>query len=435
MQVKFYLKVTASKRVTPVFARITYYYNSVKLYTDLKLLPVMWDSKNQRAKKEMIGAPEFNHRITKYRERIQQCFNRYLNENDNQEPSKDTLKKLLYIEFKKPLPKDVAHAESLKTFWGYFQHFIDQSVNGIRKTKQGGDISPHTIGNYKTLFSALKEYEDHDKRKITFDGMDHEFYSGLMQFFEKVKKYKRNTIQTQFRILKTIMGESLDLGYHTNSRPRKFVAPAEDITSVYLNEKELTELYKLDLSNSPRLDKVRDLFIINCYTGSRFGDLQHINIKNISADHLNPDHQYLTYRQNKTGSTVSIPVPAQLTELLVKYNNELPKPPSNQKFNEYIKSVCEKIGLLQQSVEIEFTKGGVKVIELIPKYLLIGSHTARRSFATNAYLAGQQSVNIMAVTGHKTEKSFNKYLRVTPLEKARLFKMHSDKVKNGLKAI
>jgi integrase len=187
------------------------------------------------------------------------------------------------------------------------------------------------VGADNTLSIALREYEVHQKAKITFESIDSDFYASSTRFFEKEKKYKRNTIQTQFRILKTIMAESLDLGYHTNNRPRKFVAPADDVSSVYLNEKELTELYKLDLSNSPRLDKVRDLFIINCYTGSRFGDLQHINIKNITADHLIPDHQYLTYKQNKTGSTVSIPVPAQLTELLVKYNNELPKPPRNQK--------------------------------------------------------------------------------------------------------
>ena len=55
--------------------------------------------------------------------------------------------------------------------------------------------------------------------------------------------------------------------------------------------------------------------------------------------------------------------------------------------------------------------------------------------ATNAYLQGQQTLNIMAVTGHSTEKSFNRYIRVTPMEKARLFKQHNDKQINHLKAI
>jgi integrase len=65
---------------------------------------------------------------------------------------------------------------------------------------------------------------------------------------------------------------------------------------------------------------------------------------------------------------------------------------------------------------------------------LISTHTARRSFATNAYLAGQQTLNIMAITGHSTEKSFNRYIRVTPLEKARLFKLHEEN-RNHLKAV
>lgn len=435
MQVKFYPKESASKLPTSLFARITYNYNSLKLYTDLKMNIGMWDHKNQRAKKDMTGAPEFNHRVTKYRERIQQCFTRYLNDNDNQEPPREELKRLLFIEFKKTAPLEILQAEKLKTFWGYLQAFIDQSENGVRKSKQGENISKSAIGNYKSFQKALKEYEAYKKNKITFETIDHEFYLDLIQFFEKVKKYMRNTIEGHFRILKTVMNESMEMGYHSNKRAKKFRTSTEDATSVYLNEKELNELYNLDLAHDIKLDKVRDLFIINCYTGGRFGDLQHINIKNIKADRLNPDHQYLTYKQNKTGNTVSIPVPTQLSEILKKYGNQLPRPLSNQNFNISIKEVCKKIPTLHEKMEIEFTKGGLKVIETLPKYALISTHTARRSFASNAYLSGQDPMNIRALTGHRTESAFLKYIRVTPMEKARLFKMHSDKVKNELKAI
>jgi len=49
---------------------------------------------------------------------------------------------------------------------------------------------------------------------------------------------------------------------------------------------------------------------------------------------------------------------------------------------------------------------------------MISSQTARRSFATNEYLNGTPSITIMAVTGHKTEKAFLKYIKVTPKEHA-----------------
>src|SRR4051812_26931621 len=106
MQITFYPKETASKLPTSLFARITYNYNSLKLYTDLKIVPGLWQHEDQRAKKTMIGAPELNLRITRYTERIQKVFNQYQNEH-GREPDKDILKGLLFLEFKKKLPKEL----------------------------------------------------------------------------------------------------------------------------------------------------------------------------------------------------------------------------------------------------------------------------------------------------------------------------------------
>lgn len=61
---------------------------------------------------------------------------------------------------------------------------------------------------------------------------------------------------------------------------------------------------------------------------------------------------------------------------------------------------------LNENTEIEFTKGGGKIYENYKKYELTSTHTARRSFATNAYLAGQQTLNIMAVAGLFNRKKF-----------------------------
>jgi hypothetical protein len=50
---------------------------------------------------------------------------------------------------------------------------------------------------------------------------------------------------------------------------------------------------------------------------------------------------------------------------------------------------------------------------VMEKATLISTHTARRSFATNAYLSKSLNVyQIMQCTGHKTESSFLKYLKL-----------------------
>jgi integrase len=59
---------------------------------------------------------------------------------------------------------------------------------------------------------------------------------------------------------------------------------------------------------------------------------------------------------------------------------------------------------------------------MIPKWKMVTTHTARRSFATNLYKQDFPSLGIMAITGHKTEASFLKYIKVTPREHAEKLK-------------
>ena len=52
------------------------------------------------------------------------------------------------------------------------------------------------------------------------------------------------------------------------------------------------------------------------------------------------------------------------------------------------------------------------------KWQLVSTHTARRSFATNLYLSGFPAISIMKITGHRTEASFLKYIRITQRDTA-----------------
>ena len=114
---------------------------------------------------------------------------------------------------------------------------------------------------------------------------------------------------------------------------------------------------------------------------------------------------------------MSIPIHPYVTQILKKYKNELPKIPSNQKFNEYIKEVAKEVGI-DDNISIQKRKGNFNYDKAIPKYELISSHTARRSFATNAYLSGIPPISIMMITGHKTETAFMKYIKISSEENA-----------------
>lgn len=62
-----------------------------------------------------------------------------------------------------------------------------------------------------------------------------------------------------------------------------------------------------------------------------------------------------------------------------------------------------------------------------PLFECVTSHTARRSFATNLYLDGFPTIEIMKITGHKTEKSFMKYIKVSKLDAAKRLSAHMKK--------
>jgi hypothetical protein len=85
--------------------------------------------------------------------------------------------------------------------------------------------------------------------------------------------------------------------------------------------------------------------------------------------------------------------------------------------NEYLKELGEMAELIEDVV-ISLTKGVARQTETFKNFELITTHTARRSFATNAYLQNVPTISIMKITGHRTEKSFLKYIKISQEDNA-----------------
>ena len=183
----------------------------------------------------------------------------------------------------------------------------------------------------------------------------------------------------------------------------------------------------MNLSDNKRLETVRDLFLIGCYTGLRYSNYSTLKPEQIKDG-------YIRIIQAKTGDPVVVPIHSIVEKIISKYNGKLPSSLTNQKTNECLKDLGKKVHSLNEMVSITFTKGGQKVIENCMKWELLTSHTARRSFATNQYLAGVPTLTIMSVTGHQTEKSFMRYIKLTSSEHANLLKLHWDE-RNKLKVV
>jgi integrase len=218
------------------------------------------------------------------------------------------------------------------------------------------------------------------------------------------------------------LNEAAEANIQTNPqyKSRKFSVTSEQTAAIYLNEAELKELEQIDLSADPRLERVRDLFLIGCYTGLRFGDWYKVTPAQIQGGNI-------VIAQAKTGATIAIPVHKTVEKILARYGGQLPRAITNQKANEYLKEVGKKMDSLKINTSKTITKGGAKITTITEKWEVLSTHTARRSFSSNEFLAGTPAITIMAITGHKTESSFLRYIKLTPTEHAKLMKLQWEK--------
>ncbi|MCE1198366.1 MAG: site-specific integrase [Marinilabiliales bacterium] len=395
----FFLKEPNSESETVIYLFFNFNNKRLKYSTGEKIHPEYWNANKQRTKetKKFPSYPELNARLERISSRALDIYRRM--KNDDLLITDQLLKK----EFDKEFRKEET-PRATKDLFSFIEKFIEESY-GLKNVS--------TIRTYINTLRHLKNYADLKKRKLNFEDVNLEFYNSLIHYLTNEIGLSQNSIGGHVKNLKTFLNEATERGLNNNMdfKKRKFRQLSEENEKVYLNTSELDKIYRLDLSKIQKYERIRDLFIVGCYTGLRFSDFIQIKKENII------DSNKLKIRTQKTGETVIIPLHPYIREIITKYDGQIPEPISNQKMNDYLKEIA-KLADLNDLVEISITKGGKVLKSTIEKYHLIMTHTARRSFATNLFLVGIPSITIMKITGHKTEKNFLKYIRISQEENA-----------------
>ena len=222
--------------------------------------------------------------------------------------------------------------------------------------------------------------------------------------------YSKNYIAGIISHLKGVMSSGFKLKYHYNTDYLQFEKSVEIPDTIYLNEAELAKLWNLDLSGKEMLRRARDLFLIGCYTASRFSDYSRLCTENIRDG-------FITFTQQKTGNSVMIPLSPKVATILERNGGHAPEV-SHAYFNKLIKDICRLAGI-DDAVRTTKSKGKDKVTETHPKYELVSAHTARRTGATLLSQTGISLKSLMLITGHKSIAAIERYLRLTAEENAR----------------
>lgn len=418
--VKFTLRQPVATVPQPIYLVFRYQKQKLVFSTGAKVLPKFWSAEKQRIK-NTSNVPDRDalNGILSDLEAAANSF--YVEAIKNRAFSTDALKQHLE-EYTGRTKTPDTKTRPLDLF-GYIRQFIEGSKTRT-DPNTGKQIHPRTIKKYLSTLHILEAFAATYKRKVDFETIDYEFHTDFTQWLQnrphhRGNGYTTNGIGKHIATVKGFLNAATLDGATTATafKSSRFNVPKEDSDSIYLNEQDLQALFTLDLSQIPRLERVRDLFLIGCWTGLRFSDFSRI------APDENIKDGWLSIEQYKTGRPVVIPVHYTVQAILDKYGHTLPDAISNQKFNDYIKEVCQMAGLVER-VQKGITRAGQRITTTYQKWELVSSHTARRSFATNLYKDGCSTITIMQVTGHRTEKAFLKYIKATPAEHAKILKLH-----------
>ena len=412
--VSFYLKKAEEKSGMSLIY-LQFKYNGKKLVFSFgqSVDPKDWKAGKQRLKKNTATTEDGKHQINDLLDNLEMvCLNAYNTEIKNGVPEPEKLKKYL-----NGFMNQNSENPGQPTLMTLIERFINNEIK-----HKGRDKNKNTIKTYKTVKKHLEEFELKEKTKLDFDSITLNFYYKYVSFLKsRKKKLSQNAISKDIQILKVFMSEAVDLGYTSNLqfRHKKFSVSREDTDAVFLTETEILKLYRHDFSQKKRLEQARDLFVFGCFVGLRYSDYSDVKPENIVQ--IDGDY-FIKLITQKTRDLVIIPCNPIILEIFDKYKanaNRLPKSISNQKFNDYIKDACKEAKLSE--------KGRLATDPTKDLWQCVSSHTARRSFATNYYLQGFPTIDLMKITGHRTEKSFLKYIRVTKLDTAKRLSKHIKK--------
>lgn len=411
MAVTFYIK-SKTKKKSPIAASINF--KGVKRFVitipDEKIAPSEWYEGGVilgRGKQE-------NHRIHKVLEQFKEkveCFQKEYLERNSINPSKEEITN--YIKSNSRLSEYFKP----KSFVPILQIFDDI----IAKRTTGEILNAGKLWNQRTLFAygttikSLKEFEKYKRIEINnINVITQKLILDFENFLTIKEELKLNTVGSRMKNFKALLGELHVHGIISVNPFKLYRIPiiSEESDSIALDDYELRDMTNLDLSDNPQLDHIRNQFILLCHLGIRISDFKMFNI-------LKKDDDVISFKNIKTGETILIPIFKEAWLILEKYEGHTLKQTNEQDMNEYIKEVGKLVPRLNREFVQEYTKAGVKVRNIKKRYEMLTLHVGRRTAITRLANMGIPSHQIMSISGHKTTKSYEKYIKSNKIDDLR----------------
>lgn len=295
-------------------------------------------------------------------------------------------------------------AEALpKELIKYIDFYIDYRKNEIKETSKQ---------KFNVIKQKLIRFEAYRKKTIFIIDVNDNFKKELVEYY-KSQKYSQNTMQRELVFIKTFCKHARFLGIETHGQLDSLRLDREKVEKIFLSFDELKAIEEIDKDKlTESLENAKDWLLISAFTGQRVSDFMRFTNDMIRIE---DGQSFIEFTQKKTNKIMTIPVHPKVTEILNKRNGMFPYAISDQKYNDYIKTVCELAEITQMVI-------GSKLIETAPesgvfrkvkgtyrKCDLVSSHIGRKSLCTNFYGTIPTSL-LINISGHQKEETFLIYI-------------------------
>ena len=390
----------------PIRMRVNFASTRIEFTTGYRIDTAKWDADKQRVKngcsnKLKQSASEINASLLEYYTEIQSIFKRF--EVEDVMPTPEQIKEAFNALHKPVSEEPKPKKEALPCdFFQVFDDFVEDC----------GRQNNWTDSTFEK-FAAVKNHLTNFREGLTFEFFDERGLNDYVGYLRDVKEMRNTTIGKQLSFLKWFLRWAFKKGVHQNNAYDSYKPKLKSTQKkiIFLTWDELNRLREFKIpSNKQALERVRDVFLFQCFTGLRYSDVFNLRRSDIKGDHI----EVTTV---KTSDSLIIELNKHSKAILDKYKNvafeddKVLPVITNQKMNDYLKELAEMAGI-DEPVRQTYYRGNERIDEVTPKYALLGTHAGRRTFICNALALGIPPQVVMKWTGHSDYKAMKPYIDI-----------------------
>ena len=390
----------------PIRMRVNFASKRIEFTTGYRIDATKWDADKQRVKngcsnKLKQSASEINASLLEYYTEIQSIFKRF--EVEDVMPTPEQIKEAFNALHKPVSEEPKPKKEALPCdFFQVFDDFVEDC----------GRQNNWTDSTFEK-FAAVKNHLTNFREGLTFEFFDERGLNDYVGYLRDVKEMRNTTIGKQLSFLKWFLRWAFKKGVHQNNAYDSYKPKLKSTQKkiIFLTWDELNRLREFKIpSNKQALERVRDVFLFQCFTGLRYSDVFNLRRSDIKDDHI----EVTTV---KTSDSLIIELNNHSKAILDKYkdvafeDDKVLPVITNQKMNDYLKELAEMAGI-DEPIRQTYYKGNERIDEVTPKYALLGTHAGRRTFICNALALGIPPQVVMKWTGHSDYKAMKPYIDI-----------------------